>query len=141
MRPPRAGAVSHSRRQGEALHQLRQADPLLLAGLVGFLVFDMLTFWPSVRAVGASPDLALIGMAYLIGQLAIAKLNRKIALRRAEIGRKMPAQVPSLWASRAVRPAARRGHRATRELAHFHAFRAGPVRAHDHSYGRQFVKG
>jgi uncharacterized protein (TIRG00374 family) len=53
----------------EALHQLRQANPLLLVGLVGFLVFDMLTFWASFRAVGASPELAIIGMAYLIGQL------------------------------------------------------------------------
>jgi uncharacterized protein (TIRG00374 family) len=53
----------------EALHQLTQADPLLLVGLVGFLVFDMLTFWASFRAVGASPELAPIGMAYLIGQL------------------------------------------------------------------------
>ena len=53
----------------EALHQLWRADPLLLVGLVGFLVFDMLAFWASFRAVGASPELALIGMAYLIGQL------------------------------------------------------------------------
>jgi uncharacterized membrane protein YbhN (UPF0104 family) len=53
----------------EALQQLRQANPLLLVGLAGFLVFDMLTFWASFRAVGASPELALIGMAYLIGQL------------------------------------------------------------------------
>jgi uncharacterized protein (TIRG00374 family) len=53
----------------QALRQLRQADPLLLVGLVGFLVFDMLTFWASFRAVGASPELALIWMAYLIGQL------------------------------------------------------------------------
>ena len=53
----------------EALHQLRQANPLLLIGLVGFLVFDMLAFWASFRAVGAAPDLAVIGMAYLIGQL------------------------------------------------------------------------
>ena len=53
----------------EALHQLRQANPLLLVGLVGFLVFDMLTFWASFRAVGVSPELALIWMAYLIGQL------------------------------------------------------------------------
>jgi uncharacterized membrane protein YbhN (UPF0104 family) len=53
----------------EALRQLRQADPLLLVGLVGFLVFDQLTFWASFRAVGASPELALIWMAYLIGQL------------------------------------------------------------------------
>jgi hypothetical protein len=41
-----------------------------------------------------------------------APAESKIALRRAEARRKMPAQVPSLWASRAVRPAARRGHRA-----------------------------
>jgi uncharacterized protein (TIRG00374 family) len=54
---------------GEALHLLRQADPLLLVGLVGFLVFDQLAFWASFRAVGAAPDLALIWMAYLIGQL------------------------------------------------------------------------
>jgi uncharacterized protein (TIRG00374 family) len=53
----------------EALHQLRRADPLLLVGIVGFLVFDMLVFWASFRAVGASPELALIWMAYLIGQL------------------------------------------------------------------------
>lgn len=53
----------------EALHQLRQANPLLLVGLVGFLVFDMLTFWASFRAVGTSPELAPIWMAYLIGQL------------------------------------------------------------------------
>jgi uncharacterized protein (TIRG00374 family) len=33
------------------------------------LVFDQLTFWASFRAVGASPELALIWMAYLIGQL------------------------------------------------------------------------
>jgi uncharacterized membrane protein YbhN (UPF0104 family) len=53
----------------EALHQLRQANPLLIVGLVGFLVFDMLTFWASFRAVGASPDVPLIWMAYLMGQL------------------------------------------------------------------------
>ncbi len=53
----------------EALHQLRRGDPLLLVGLVGFLVFDQLAFWASFRAVGASPELAPIWMAYLIGQL------------------------------------------------------------------------
>jgi uncharacterized membrane protein YbhN (UPF0104 family) len=53
----------------EALHQLKEADPLLLVGLVGFLVFDQLAFWASFRAVGAPPDLAVIWLAYLIGQL------------------------------------------------------------------------
>ena len=42
---------------------------MLLVGLVGFLVFDMLAFWASFRAVGASPELAPIWMAYLVGQL------------------------------------------------------------------------
>jgi uncharacterized protein (TIRG00374 family) len=36
---------------------------------VGYLIFDMLAFWASFWAVGASPELALIWMAYLIGQL------------------------------------------------------------------------
>jgi uncharacterized protein (TIRG00374 family) len=53
----------------EALNQLRQANPLLLVGLAGFLVFDLLAFWASFRAVGASPELAVIWIAYLIGQL------------------------------------------------------------------------
>ena len=53
----------------EALRQLRQANPLLLLGLAGFLVFDLLAFWASFRAVGASPEVAVIWMAYLIGQL------------------------------------------------------------------------
>jgi uncharacterized protein (TIRG00374 family) len=51
------------------VQQLRRANPLLLIGLLGFLVFDQLAFWASFRAVGASPDLAVIWMAYLIGQL------------------------------------------------------------------------
>ena len=53
----------------EAFHQLRESDPLLIVGLVGYLVFDQLAFWASFRAVGASPDIALIWIAYLIGQL------------------------------------------------------------------------
>jgi uncharacterized membrane protein YbhN (UPF0104 family) len=89
LRRPARGAQARIRRRGEgskwvrvapalsatadgidqALHQLRRADPLLLVGLVGFLVFDMLAFWASFQAVGASPELAVIWMAYLIGQL------------------------------------------------------------------------
>ena len=53
----------------EALQLLRRADPRLLLGLVGFLGFDLLAFWASFRAVGASPELTIIWMAYLIGQL------------------------------------------------------------------------
>lgn len=53
----------------EAVQQLRGANPLLLLGLTGFLLFDMLTLTVSFRALGSSPQLTLIGMAYLIGQL------------------------------------------------------------------------
>jgi uncharacterized membrane protein YbhN (UPF0104 family) len=53
----------------EALHRLRQANPLVLVGLAGYLVFDQLAFWASFRAVDASAELAVIWMAYLIGQL------------------------------------------------------------------------
>jgi uncharacterized protein (TIRG00374 family) len=53
----------------EAINQLKRPDALLLVGLVGFLIFDQLAFWASFRAVGASPDLAVIWIAYLIGQL------------------------------------------------------------------------
>jgi uncharacterized protein (TIRG00374 family) len=53
----------------EAFHQLRESDPLMLFGIVGYLVFDQLAFWAAFRAVGALPDLAIIWIAYLIGQL------------------------------------------------------------------------
>jgi uncharacterized protein (TIRG00374 family) len=53
----------------EAISQLKRPDPLLVVGLVGYLVFDQLAFWASFRAVGASPDVAVIWIAYLIGQL------------------------------------------------------------------------
>jgi len=67
---------------------------------------------PGPQAANAAESLPAVAG----DQAAVANPNlteSKIALRRAEVGRKMPAQVPSLWASRAVRPAARRGHRAS----------------------------
>ena len=53
----------------EALHLLRRGNPLLLLGLVGFLVCDILVLWASFRAVGAAPELTIVWIAYLIGQL------------------------------------------------------------------------
>jgi uncharacterized protein (TIRG00374 family) len=53
----------------EALHQLRRGNPLLVLGLVGFLVCDILVLWASFRAVGSAPALTIVWMAYLIGQL------------------------------------------------------------------------
>ena len=57
------------RARGFSLVEMLIATVILLVGLVGYLIFDMLAFWASFRAVGASPELALIWMAYLIGQL------------------------------------------------------------------------
>ncbi len=53
----------------DALSMLRHASPLLVVGSVGYLVFDILVLWASFRALGSSPELAIIWIAYLIGQL------------------------------------------------------------------------
>jgi uncharacterized protein (TIRG00374 family) len=53
----------------EAVRQLRHGNPLLLLGLVGYLVFDILVLWASFRAVGSAPELTIVWMGYLIGQL------------------------------------------------------------------------
>jgi uncharacterized protein (TIRG00374 family) len=53
----------------EAVQQLRRRHPLLLLGLVGYLVFDVLVLWASFRAVGVAPELTIVWIAYLIGQL------------------------------------------------------------------------
>jgi uncharacterized protein (TIRG00374 family) len=53
----------------EAVQQLRRRHPLLLLGLVGYLVFDTLVLWASFRAVGVAPELTIVWIAYLIGQL------------------------------------------------------------------------
>jgi uncharacterized protein (TIRG00374 family) len=53
----------------DAVDMLRHANPLLIVGSVGYLVFDILVLWASFRALGSSPELAIIWIAYLIGQL------------------------------------------------------------------------
>jgi uncharacterized protein (TIRG00374 family) len=53
----------------EAVRQLRRGNPMLLLGLVGYMAFDILVLWASFRAVGSSPELSIVWIAYLIGQL------------------------------------------------------------------------
>ena len=48
---------------------LKHANPLLLFGIIGYMVFDILVLWASFRALGASPELTIVWIAYLIGQL------------------------------------------------------------------------
>jgi uncharacterized protein (TIRG00374 family) len=53
----------------DALRLLRNRDPRLLLGLFGYLVFDILVLWASFRALGSAPTLAVLTIAYIVGQL------------------------------------------------------------------------
>jgi uncharacterized protein (TIRG00374 family) len=52
-----------------AVRLLRQRSPMLLLGLVGYMLFDVLVLWASFRALGSTPSLTIVWIAYLIGQL------------------------------------------------------------------------
>jgi len=55
---------------GEALALLRSGDLMLLAGAVGYLVFDLAVLAVCFRAFGvAAPPIAAVALAYLLGQL------------------------------------------------------------------------
>jgi uncharacterized protein (TIRG00374 family) len=53
----------------EAVAHLRTGNPVLLVSLCGYMVFDILALWGSFRAVGFAPQLTIVWIAYLIGQL------------------------------------------------------------------------
>jgi uncharacterized protein (TIRG00374 family) len=53
----------------ESLALLREGNAVLVAGLLAYLVFDVLVLWASFRALGAAPPVALLALAYLIGEL------------------------------------------------------------------------
>ena len=42
---------------------------MLISGIIAYLVFDLLILWASFKAFGAAPSLAIMTMAYLLGQL------------------------------------------------------------------------
>lgn len=58
-----------SRGVEEALALLRDGDAWLLAGLTGYLVFDVMILWATFHAFGSVPPLAIVWMGYLIGEL------------------------------------------------------------------------
>jgi uncharacterized membrane protein YbhN (UPF0104 family) len=62
----RAALVNGTR---EAIELVRNRDPLMLIGAVGYWAWDNAVLWATFHAFGASPDLSLILMGYLIGQL------------------------------------------------------------------------
>ncbi|HTU77206.1 MAG TPA: YbhN family protein [Solirubrobacteraceae bacterium] len=53
----------------ESLRLLREGDAVLVAGLLAYLVFDVAILWAGFRALGAAPPVAVLAMAYLIGEL------------------------------------------------------------------------
>jgi uncharacterized protein (TIRG00374 family) len=53
----------------EAVALLREGNLMLVGGLIAYLVFDVMILWTSFRAFGAAPPLAIVWIAYLIGEL------------------------------------------------------------------------
>jgi uncharacterized membrane protein YbhN (UPF0104 family) len=53
----------------ESLGLLRHPSPALLIGLIGYLGFDLAILWATFHAFGASPPVAILCLAYLIGEL------------------------------------------------------------------------
>jgi len=67
-------AVGHSRialidGTTEALQILRSGDVRVLAGSLGYWIFDNAVLWATFHAFGLSPPITVILMGYLIGQL------------------------------------------------------------------------
>ncbi|MGA2758339.1 MAG: lysylphosphatidylglycerol synthase transmembrane domain-containing protein, partial [Solirubrobacteraceae bacterium] len=53
----------------EALVLLREANLVLIAGLLAYLVFDVMILWATFHAIGSPPPVGILAMGYLIGEL------------------------------------------------------------------------
>jgi uncharacterized protein (TIRG00374 family) len=53
----------------EALALLREGNAVLILGLIAYLAFDVMIVWATFRALGPAPPLAILWIAYLIGEL------------------------------------------------------------------------
>jgi uncharacterized protein (TIRG00374 family) len=53
----------------ESVTLLREHDAWLIAGSIGYLSFDIMMVWACFHAFGSSPHLAIVWIAYLIGEL------------------------------------------------------------------------
>ncbi len=54
---------------GEAVQIVRSRNTLVIAGSLGYWAFDNAVLWATFHAFGFSPDIGVILMGYLIGQL------------------------------------------------------------------------
>jgi uncharacterized protein (TIRG00374 family) len=48
---------------------LRRRDPLVIAGSIGYWIFDNAVLWATFHAMGTNPPITVVLMAYLLGQL------------------------------------------------------------------------
>jgi uncharacterized protein (TIRG00374 family) len=53
----------------DALALLREGNVLLICGLIAYLAFDVMVLYATFRSLGSAPPLAILWMAYLIGEL------------------------------------------------------------------------
>jgi uncharacterized protein (TIRG00374 family) len=53
----------------ESLRLLREHDRGLIVGAIGYLAFDVMILWATFHAFGSAPELGIIWIAYLIGEL------------------------------------------------------------------------
>jgi uncharacterized protein (TIRG00374 family) len=53
----------------EAGRVLRRRDPRVIIGSVGYWIFDNAVLWATFHAIGTTPPITVILMAYLLGQL------------------------------------------------------------------------
>jgi uncharacterized membrane protein YbhN (UPF0104 family) len=65
----RAVATAISEGTSEAGRLLRERDPLLIGGAIGYWLFDNLVLLAAFHAFGLSPPIIIVFMAYLCGQL------------------------------------------------------------------------
>jgi len=69
----RLAAVKTLRALGDGVHEalalLREGNVVLVLGLVAYLAFDVMILWATFHALGPAPPLAILWIAYLIGEL------------------------------------------------------------------------
>jgi uncharacterized protein (TIRG00374 family) len=53
----------------EAVALLREGNAWLIGGIIAYLVFDVMIVWATFHAFGSAPPLAIVWIAYLIGEL------------------------------------------------------------------------
>ena len=53
----------------EAVALLRERNAWLIGGIIAYLAFDVMILWATFRAFGGAPPLAIVWIAYLIGEL------------------------------------------------------------------------